>query len=101
VSTTPGPWIVVHELRDHDEAVCDLVNNTWVVKGHHGPLGNWNADANLISAAPELFDAADNALNALIACCVPAGGVDDRKAILEAQAMLRAAIKKATTGETA
>jgi hypothetical protein len=56
----------------------------------------WEADARLISAAPDLYDAADNALNALIACCVPAGGVDDRKAILDAQAMLRAAIAKAT-----
>lgn len=43
----------------------------------------------------ELLDAADNALNVLIACCVPAGGVDDRKAILEAQHMLRVAIAKA------
>lgn len=54
---TPGPWIVTHELRDSDEAVCDLVNQTWVIKGHHMPLGNWNADAQLIAAAPDLLAA--------------------------------------------
>lgn len=43
----------------------------------------------------ELLDAADMALNTLIGCCVSAGGIDDRKTILEAQGMLRAAIAKA------
>lgn len=54
----------------------------------------------LIASAPELLEAADNALGVLIACCVSAGGVDDRKAILDAQAQLRAAISRATSGDT-
>lgn len=51
--------------------------------------------ARLFVAAPALYDAADMALNALIGCCVPAGGVDDRKTMLEAQSMLRAALAAA------
>jgi hypothetical protein len=37
--------------------------------------------------------AAEMALETLIGCCVSAGGVDDRKTILEAQDMLRAALE--------
>lgn len=48
-----------------------------------------------MTAAPDLYDAADNALNALLGCCIPGDGVDDRKIIFEAQVMLRAAIAKA------
>jgi hypothetical protein len=40
----------------------------------------------------ELREAADEALNVLIGCAIPAGGVDDRKAVLNAQAMLRKAL---------
>ena len=39
-----------------------------------------------------LAEAADVALNALIGCCIAGPGVDDRKHILEAQAMLREAL---------
>ena len=39
--------------------------------------------------------AAEMALETLIGCCVSAGGVDDRKTILEAQDMLRAALGEA------
>lgn len=42
--------------------------------------------------ATALRDAADNALGVLIRCCVPAGGVDDRDAILDTQTQLRAAL---------
>ena len=40
-----------------------------------------------------LREAAEMALETLIGCCVSAGGVDDRKTILEAQDMLRAALE--------
>lgn len=64
------------------------------------PYGPWGAESEanrtLVLAGPDLYDAAENALGVLIACCVPAGGVDDSKAILDAQAMLRAALAKAT-----
>jgi hypothetical protein len=43
----------------------------------------------------DLLQACDYALDTLIGCCVPAGGVDDRQTILDTQAMLRAAIAKA------
>lgn len=45
----------------------------------------------------ELERAADTALEVLLACCVPAEGVDDRAAILDAQRMLRAALCKENT----
>jgi hypothetical protein len=54
------------------------------------------ANARLIAAAPDLYDAADNALGVLIGCCVAGDGIDDRKAMLDARQMLRAAINKAT-----
>ena len=44
--------------------------------------------------AARLRQAADNALGVLLACCVPAEGVDDRAAILDAQRMLRASMRK-------
>ena len=53
------------------------------------------ANAHLIAAAPDLYAAADEALNVLIGCCIPAGGADDKAAIINAQASLRAAIAKA------
>lgn len=85
---TPGPWLVTHELRSNDEAVCDLVNNTWVIKDHRLPLGNWTADAHLISAAPDLLSAVHGLLDAL-------PSETSHPAIRRA----KAAIKKAT-GET-
>lgn len=59
---TPGPWFVVHELRGTDEIVADLVNETWVIPSGGQQLGDWNADARLISAAPDLL----NALSVLV-----------------------------------
>ena len=53
------------------------------------------ANARLIAAAPDLLEAADNALGVLIGCCAPADGIDDRSAILDAQRQLRAALAKA------
>ena len=48
----------------------------------------WDENARLRAAA-------EMALETLIGCCVSAGGVDDRKTILEAQDMLRAALGEA------
>lgn len=99
---TPGPW----RLNDVGNVESEAVHNIAVVYSAAGQegwsgsdfdtLAHCEANARLIAAAPELYDAADAALNVLIACCVPAGGVDDRAAILEAQNMLRSAIAKAT-----
>lgn len=58
--------------------------------------GSAIADARRIAALPELLDAADNALGVLIASVIPAGGADDKAAILDAQRQLRAAIAKVT-----
>lgn len=42
----------------------------------------------------ELAEVANEALNVLIGCCIPAGGADDRAAILDAQSSLRAVLAK-------
>ncbi len=52
---TPGPWMVVRELRGNEEAVADLCNETWVIQEAGRPLGEFLADANLIAAAPDLL----------------------------------------------
>jgi len=112
---TPGPWSVMNgtdvfgELggdsgdgMNADSAdgwqVADCNQGITFCEGIETELGYGvrQANARLIAAAPELYDAADMALNALIGCCVAGDGVDDRKTMLEAQTMLRAALKKAT-----
>lgn len=47
---TSGPWIVTHELREGDEAVCDLVNGTWIVTAPGVKLAHWEYDAAHIAA---------------------------------------------------
>ena len=96
---TPAPWFV----QDGFLTIYNLSEGTVgttcaIAKVLREQPGDDQAEANarLIAAAPDLYDAADAALNVLIACCVPTDGVDDRKAIVEAQGMLRAAIRKAT-----
>lgn len=99
---TPGPW----SSSKRDDAVfvplksidCERIGFCicFVNTDNKSINDEAKANARLIAAAPELLEAADNALNTLIACCVSAGGVDDRRTILEAQQMLRAAIAKAT-----
>lgn len=53
---TPTPWQVVHELRDGDEAIADLVNNTWIIPSNRQTLGSWIADAQLIVTACNAYD---------------------------------------------
>ena len=55
----------------------------------------WNRRPDSVS--DDLRAAADNALGVLIGCCIPAGGVDDRKSILDAQQLLRIALRSAAT----
>ncbi|MDE1997972.1 MAG: hypothetical protein KGI52_03480 [Burkholderiales bacterium] len=93
---TPGPWVVDEPHQVFASSIGEYVAITQIEDHRPIPSEQVEANACLIAAAPELLDAAENALNTLIACCVSAGGVDDRKAILEAQQMLRAAIAKAT-----
>lgn len=58
MGSTRGAWFVSHECRRDDEAVCDLVNNTWVLKQPHIQLGSWEADAAHIAAChPEAMRA--------------------------------------------
>lgn len=54
---TPGPWVVVTELRDTDEIICDMLNNGYVAITQGQKLSNWRDDAALIAAAPELLEA--------------------------------------------
>lgn len=68
----------------------------WVQDASEEPY-SWRSDDLLVIAAlPELLGAADNALGVLIASVIPAGGADDKAAILDAQRQLRAAIAKVT-----
>ena len=77
---TPGPWVVVTELRDTDEIICDMLNNGYVAITQGQKLSNWRDDAALIAAAPDLLDALE--------CLLKADHDDVR-------AMARAAIAKA------
>lgn len=100
-----GPWSIPEEQWDAADADLpqvlrdsirigrgvDGANDVAYVPQNKGQ----QATARLIAGAPDLLEAADEALNALIGCCVPAGGVDDRAAILAAQAKLRSALGKA------
>lgn len=54
---TPGPWVVVTELRDTDEIICDMLNNGYVAITQGQKLANWRDDAALIAAAPDLLEA--------------------------------------------
>lgn len=56
---TPGPWVVVTELRDTDEIICDMLNNGYVAITQGQKLSNWRDDAALISAAPDLLAVAE------------------------------------------
>lgn len=66
-----------------------------IAEVRHFKLNDGQAMANaafIVQAANNfeaLRDAADEALNTLIGCCVPAGGCDDRKTILDTQMRLR------------
>ena len=56
---TPGPWVVITELRPTDEIVCDMLNSGYVAITQGQKLANWRNDAKLIAAAPDLFEAAE------------------------------------------
>lgn len=86
---TPGPWVVVTELRDTDEIICDMLNNGYVAITQGQKLSNWRDDAALISAAPELLAALDALL---IAYCDPGNQGGDHDEKVEAA---RAALAKA------
>lgn len=62
---TPGPWVVVTELRDTDEIICDMLNNGYVAITQGQKLSNWRDDAALISAAPDLLEALEDWLHFL------------------------------------
>ena len=105
---TPGPWYAFARLNTQTFAVFGPENDP------RKPVVEWpgfdatitelgakqvEANAHLIASAPELLEALEEALNAMIGCSVPAGGIDDRQAIISAQKSARAAIAKAR-GET-
>lgn len=96
---TPGPWRANGHYVEAGELTTICTTDRWNEAiepyGVESDLEE-NANAQLIAAAPELYEAADEALNVLIGCVIPAGGVDDRKALLDCQAMLRAALSRAT-----
>lgn len=52
---TPGPWVVVTELRDTDEIICDMLNNGYVAITQGQKLANWRDDAALIAASPCMY----------------------------------------------
>lgn len=86
---TPGPWVVVEEPYDPEH---DLFCRSIYSEGYNGLLiaradqDFSKADARLIAAAPELLEAADEALR-----CI--SNIDNAHASVR---LLRAAIAKAT-----
>lgn len=102
---SPLPWKVeevgVSSLGPDGEAVCEV----FTADGYQRVAESLSAgDAALIVRAvnshAELVEAAHNAVGVLMACCVPAGGVDDRAAIWDAENLLRSALSRATEGDT-
>ena len=107
---TPGPWFKGPMILDDNGITHTCSVGPYELdtpnKSHHYEdtiCEVWDsehdgiANARLIAAAPDLLEAAETALNVLLANCIQAGGVDDRKHIIDAQAMLRKAIAKATS----
>ena len=93
---SPLPWTArrssvldnrINEIRD--------ANGFEVNARGFGLSGTEQASANAdlmfiaVNAHEALVAAADDALNTLIGCCIPAGGCDDGKTILETQMRLR------------
>lgn len=103
---TPGPWVVVRDtgLRRRIQTSGDKGTLAYMTARPFSYGSNFShnqiaANANLIAAAPDLLEACEEALNALIGCAVSAGGVDDSKHLLDARATLRKAINKANDNE--
>lgn len=93
---TPGPWVItdIDNLPDGGKWI-DISDDAYAIPIVSVRSKDHDANAALIAAAPDLYDAACNALDTFLACVVPAGGVDDQKSILDAGTMLMAAIAKA------
>lgn len=64
-SHTAAPWIVVRELREKDEIVCDMLNAGWVIPANGQKLAPWDVDAALISASPDLLSALEVIVQAM------------------------------------
>lgn len=112
---TSGPWRPCRSHEEYDGPLFDIdpeeqaeyddrpfvrveAADGTVVASAHDLFTFSEANARLIAAAPDLLAAADEALSVLIGCCVPMTSVDDRAAMLHAQATLRAAIRAAEGG---
>ena len=63
---TPGPW----EVRRHESGDPYVAKTAYVLAEvyHTGPLGERQANARLIAAAPGLYEALELARLALIGC---------------------------------
>lgn len=93
MSHTPGPWtieeygdedapsLVIH--KDSGTRVCFMAT-----PGSHGDPARIEADAHLIAAAPDMYEAIEQALDDM--------GVEGRCDCGQAKEMLRAALAKAT-----
>lgn len=99
---TPGPWLIATSnswrrivSRDSGNVCEPIKQNDGHPDLHFKNGGPDGPDACLLAAAPDLLEACEEALNAFVGCAIPAGGVDDRKHILDAQMALRKAINKA------
>jgi len=87
---TPGPWEVTRGTGERLRVV-DASHNVPCIATVHGRNGNVVADANLISAAPDLLIACESLLAAVSL---------DATAFLDASVIARAAIKKAAGRST-
>jgi hypothetical protein len=77
---TPGPWHVANSVQIRSER--DQIAKVWMMRNGEG-----NANASLIAAAPELYEALEIALNWLAS--------DTRPAVMTAHVTAVAALAKA------
>lgn len=89
--TTPGPW--VHNI--HEVLTPDKRWRVASVHGQHCSMAEWEANAQLISAAPELADFARNVAGLDAEHLAGLNLHDLRSLVIEYQAIARAALTKA------
>ena len=99
--TDPTQMLMAYPARPAPDMLC--YEAAAEIEQLRAEIAALQAECEGVDAIGELVDeierlraAAEMALETLIGCCVSAGGVDDRKTILEAQDMLRAALGEAS-----
>lgn len=97
---TPGPWKWIEQsgggralVTDHPDYDGVIIESS--MEEGIGFMNEGKNDADLIAAAPDMYEALEEAFNVLISCSVPAGGADDSKHVVEAKKSACKALAKA------